>query len=116
MTRYVNQLRYEKKGVRQSRQVQRQSAYNAYHKRFTSAETDKEGLLHDEFNPYEAHSPSSAPVTPMKDMESALEGHDVEGAPDVEADHPVPNERQYHAVGQTPSSPPPNYAREVAEP
>lgn len=31
VTRYVNQLRYEKRGVRESRILKRQSAYDAYH-------------------------------------------------------------------------------------
>ena len=39
VTRYVNQLRYEKRDVRQSRMLHRQSAIEAYHKRFASHST-----------------------------------------------------------------------------
>ncbi|KAI5118874.1 hypothetical protein M0805_003549 [Coniferiporia weirii] len=37
VTRYVNQLRYEKRDVRRSRMLQRQSAYDAFHARFENA-------------------------------------------------------------------------------
>ena len=63
VTRYVNQLRYEKRDARHSRVAARQSAYDAFHRRFTGVASpgadDKEGLglLHAEFNPYEAFTP-----------------------------------------------------------
>ncbi|KAH8118968.1 hypothetical protein DFH11DRAFT_1562213 [Phellopilus nigrolimitatus] len=75
VTRYVNQLRYEKRDVRRARAMQRQSAYDAFHRRFSSAsgatmvdgahggpayaklgvdeDTEKEGQT--PFDPYEAY-------------------------------------------------------------
>lgn len=88
VTRYVNQLRYEKRDIRRSRLEQRQSAYDAFHARFTSVdgfdspgpdgkrysalsgsgedlEMDKEGLLgapqvthFDPYSTYDPHGPS----------------------------------------------------------
>ncbi|TDL24313.1 hypothetical protein BD410DRAFT_820447 [Rickenella mellea] len=63
ITRYVNQLKDEKKKGRESRMALRQSAYEAYHKRFstTTSETtivgsDSESLLTKEYSPYEENS------------------------------------------------------------
>jgi len=90
VTRYVNQLRYEKRDVRRSRMIQRQSAYDAFHRRFASAtseggvESNKEGegLLHQEFNPYDisereqSRSPAVTPtIKAVRDFAQVAEVH-----------------------------------------
>ena len=109
VTRYVNQLRYEKRDVRRSRMMQRQSAYDAFHRRFSSVaseggvEGDKEGqgLLHQEINPYDAYertqsrSPAVTPtVKSARDYEQTAEvfgdngrSTEVRAGEDIEMGH-----------------------------
>ena len=67
VTRYVNNLRYEKREKRQRRREHRQSAYDAYHKHMSSlaevGEVDEERLLSEEFDPYDDGSFKNTPVT-----------------------------------------------------
>lgn len=101
VTRYVNQLRYEKRDVRRSRMIQRQSAYDAFHRRFSSAtsegvaESNKEGqgLLHEEFNPYEvfersqSRSPAVTPtVKAVRDFGQVAEVHGYGASPETKGE------------------------------
>ncbi|KAL5507573.1 hypothetical protein ACEPAH_7029 [Sanghuangporus vaninii] len=98
VTRYVNQLRYEKRDARQSRIMARQSAYDAFHRRFSSVdglgvseahskhysalssttedlEADKEGLLNvprvEPFDPYATYDPHRRSYSPTSTLVSA---------------------------------------------
>lgn len=97
VTRYVNQLRYEKRDVRQSRMLHRQSAYDAYHQHFTNTPTsagfkspigdahsmddlEERGLLQaepKEFDPYEPYiAKSNASPVPGDVKGENSEKHD----------------------------------------
>ncbi|EJD02687.1 uncharacterized protein FOMMEDRAFT_140590 [Fomitiporia mediterranea MF3/22] len=107
VTRYANQVRYEKREGRESRIKQRQSAYDAFHARFSSVdgvspmhnkhysalsrassdlENDKEGLLNapqvtpfDPYAAYDAHPRAHSPSTTVthEQTESSVDEHSV---------------------------------------
>jgi len=114
VTRYVNQLRFEKQDVRSSRIMKRKSAYDAFHQRFTSGASDKEGLLQDEFNPYEVHSPKLTSAGSQRENVPSRVGEDldvksVQGLADDTSSSSM-ERRKYQNLGQTPLSPPPSYS------
>jgi hypothetical protein len=77
VTRYVNQLRYEKKDARKSRIQDRRRAYDAFHRRFASGD-DKHELVNREFDPYDSErgSPTLAGSirSPMYGYEGKMSG------------------------------------------
>ena len=113
VTRYVNQLRYEKRDVRQSRIRARQSAFDAFHRRFSSGnglevsethekhysalsgttedlEADKEGLLNAPrvvpFDPYAIYDPHRRSYSPTPTLiRASTERRERSGGSDEDA-------------------------------
>ncbi len=133
VTRYVNQLRYEKRDVRHSRLLQRQSAYDAYHQHFATTPTsagfksplgdahsmddlEERGLLQvepKEFDPYDSFETKPNSSSVPKDVKAV--DHDSKEDVSELTDRRVSDSLPIATAEKdtrTPSPPAPEYHKE----